>query len=106
MSMDICTAIIEICQDKKVDPPSVSVNAEGTANEQITWHDSNPHNISVDEIKAKQAELKTAYDNAKYQRDRKAEYPSIEDQLDKIYHDGIDKWKSEMILPVKQKYPK
>ena len=38
-------------------------------------------------------ELQTEYDNNKYQRDRAAEYPSIVDQLDKIYHDGIDEWK-------------
>jgi len=37
---------------------------------------------------------------------RKAEYPSIPDQLDYIYHYGIDKWKADMVLPVKNKYPK
>lgn len=36
---------------------------------------------------------------------RKDEYPSIEDQLDKIYHDGIDEWK-KVIKAVKDKYPK
>lgn len=34
------------------------------------------------------------------------EYPSIEDQLDYIYHHGIDKWRDEMIKPIKDKYPK
>ena len=37
---------------------------------------------------------------------RKQEYPPIADQLDKIYHDGIDAWKADMIKPVKAKYPK
>ena len=41
-----------------------------------------------------------------YTEKREREYPSIKDQLDKIYHDGIDKWKSEMIKPIKDKYPK
>jgi len=45
------------------------------------------------------------YDAKKYQRDRKPEYPSIEDQLDKIYHSGIDEWKKD-IKAVKDKYPK
>ena len=103
--MDICTATIEICKDNKWEHPQVSVNSEGTPNEQITWHDSNPNNITVDQIKAKQAELKTAYDSAKYQRDRKAEYPSIEDQLDDLYHNGIDGWKST-IKVTKDKFPK
>jgi len=37
--------------------------------------------------------------------DRKKEYPSIVDQLDDIYHNGIDGWK-ETIKAVKDKYPK
>jgi hypothetical protein len=40
----------------------------------------------------------------KYQRQR--EYPAIADQLDYIYHNGIDAWKEDMIDPVKNKYPK
>jgi len=50
--------------------------------------------------------LQAEYDAQDYARKRDAEYPSIKDQLDKIYHDGIDKWKDEMIKPVKDKYPK
>ena len=46
------------------------------------------------------------YDNASYDVKRKREYPSTDDQLDKIYHDGIDAWKADMIKPVKDKYPK
>ena len=96
--MDIIKAILAL------DPNAeVSVNAESL--DQITWHDGNPNNITNDQIIAKQAELKTAYDNNKYQRDRAAEYPSWEDQLDKIYHDGIDAWKAD-IKAVKDKYPK
>ena len=57
------------------------------------------------DIEAKISELKTAYDNNKYQRDRAAEYPSIVDQLDDIYHNGIDGWKTT-IKTVKDKYPK
>ena len=34
------------------------------------------------------------------------ENPTIEDQLDKIYHEGIDAWKNDMIKPIKDKYPK
>jgi len=37
---------------------------------------------------------------------RASEYPSITDQLDYIYHNGIDAWKTDMIDPVKTKYPK
>jgi hypothetical protein len=41
-----------------------------------------------------------------YKEKRVAEYPSIADQLDYIYHNGIDAWKKDMIDPVKTKYPK
>ena len=41
-----------------------------------------------------------------YATKRIAEYPSIGDQLDYIYHNGITKWKNDMIKPVKDKYPK
>lgn len=40
-----------------------------------------------------------------YKDDRAAEYPSIVDQLDDIYHNGIDGWK-ETIKATKDKYPK
>ena len=48
---------------------------------------------------------KTARDALKYQRDRAREYPSIADQLDDIYHNGIDAWKAT-IKVTKDKYPK
>ena len=56
-------------------------------------------------IQAKLAELQADYDAKKYQRDRAIAYPSIEDQLDKIYHSGIDGWKKD-IKAVKDKFPK
>ena len=37
---------------------------------------------------------------------RKLDYPSIEDQLDFIYHHGIEAWKTEIITPIKNKFPK
>ena len=36
---------------------------------------------------------------------RRAEYPPLEEQLDKIYHNGIDAWKAD-IKVIKDKYPK
>ena len=53
------------------------------------------------------AALQAAWDleNNSYKSQRKAEYPSIEDQLDDIYHNGIDAWKAT-IKTIKDKYPK
>ena len=56
-------------------------------------------------IQTKLDELQAIEDSNKYQRDRAAEYPSIPDQLDDIYHNGIDAWK-ETIKAVKDKHPK
>jgi len=40
-----------------------------------------------------------------YKWKREAEYPSVVDQLDDIYHNGIDAWKAT-IKATKDKYPK
>ena len=37
---------------------------------------------------------------------RIGEYPDYGAQLDYIYHNGIDKWKTDIVDPVKAKYPK
>ena len=57
------------------------------------------------EIDKARTELDTAYAADKYKRDRKFEYPSVVDQLDDIYHNGIDGWKAT-IKATKDKYPK
>ena len=56
-----------------------------------------------DEINKKRAEMRADYDAEKYQRDRI--YPPIGDQLDEIYHKGIDEWKIT-IKKVKDAHPK
>ena len=40
-----------------------------------------------------------------YKQQRAAEYPAITDQLDTIFHQGLDAWKAQ-IQAVKNKYPK
>lgn len=60
---------------------------------------------SEEAIQAKLAELQAEYDSKQYQRDRAVAYSSIPDQLDTIYHQGLDAWKAE-IKAIKDKYPK
>ena len=57
------------------------------------------------EIDAEIKRLQDEYDANEYQRSRASEYPSIADQLDEIYHNGIDSWKA-IIKQTKDKYPK
>tara|TARA_R100001086_G_C11707537_1_gene223191 strand:+ start:165 stop:479 length:315 start_codon:yes stop_codon:yes gene_type:complete len=69
----------------------------------IEWDSSNPDTQPTDD------ELNAAYiawKNAnEYKQNRVAEYPAIVDQLDDIYHNGIDAWKAT-IKATKDKYPK
>jgi hypothetical protein len=63
-------------------------------------YDKDENIITIDEslVTAKLAETE-------YQDKRRAEYPSIINQLDDIYHNGVDGWKTT-IKAVKDKYPK
>ena len=58
-----------------------------------------------EQIQAEIIRLQAEYEAKEYQRKRKAEYPSIADQLDDIYHNGIDGWKAT-IKTTKDKYAK
>ena len=65
-----------------------------------------PFTIDQSLVDAARAELDSEYAKVKYKDDRKAEYPDWGTQLDYIYHNGIDKWKTDIVDPVKAKYPK
>jgi len=58
------------------------------------------------ELTAEISRLEAEWDSQEYARKRKAEYPDWGTQLNKIYDDGLAKWKSEMVDPIKAKYPK
>ena len=77
------------------------INGENDA-----W-DLDGNKISIDEklVAKEMARLQSEHDLLQYQRDRKLAYPSIVDQLDKIYLSGIDAWKKD-IKVVKDKFPK
>lgn len=92
----IIKAIVAINPDARVSITSGDIK-------QIQWHNTTP--IAEADILAKQKELQAEYDANKYQRDRAEAYPSVADQLDDLYHNGIDGWK-KTIKAVKDKYPK
>tara|TARA_B100000131_G_scaffold122871_1_gene119983 strand:+ start:1069 stop:1374 length:306 start_codon:yes stop_codon:yes gene_type:complete len=96
----IIEAILKI--DEKA---QVSVVGEDIDTAVLTWSSSE---ISRADIKTKMAELQTAYDNNKYQRDRAEAYPSIQEQLDMQYWDNVNgttNWK-DAIAKVKSDIPK
>tara|TARA_Y100000310_G_C20282801_1_gene623393 strand:+ start:347 stop:622 length:276 start_codon:yes stop_codon:yes gene_type:complete len=84
---------------RKVHPNVVTIDGD------LDAFDKEGNKIVLDEskIKTEQDILVSEYDALQYQRDRR--YPSIGDQLDEIYHNGIDEWKKS-IKAVKDKHPK
>ena len=71
----------------------------------VDWMD-NENPPTTEALNTKIVELKAEYDTQEYARNRKAEYPDMGSQFNKIYDDGLTKWKSEMVDPVKTKWPK
>jgi hypothetical protein len=82
--------------------PGAEVTVRG---EEVEWYNPSTAPVTESQIATEVTRLQAVYDSNEYQRKRAAEYPSIVDQLDKIFHDGIDEWK-ETIQAVKDKYPK
>ena len=67
--------------------------------------DKDGNSVSIDEVKVSQEieKLNAKFESTQYQRDRI--YPSVEQQLDEIFHKGLDEWK-KTIQAVKDKHPK
>jgi len=62
--------------------------------------------INTDEMQRLLDEAEqTRFSQLSYTEKRIGEYPSISEQLDILYHNGFDTWKSE-IKKIKDKYPK
>ena len=73
----------------------------------ITWHKPETAPVTLEQIQAEQQRLQQAYDWDEYKRNRSREYPSIQEQLDALYHAGV--FPAEMaarIREVKAKYPR
>ena len=64
--------------------------------------DGNEVTIEQSKVDAARVEL----NKLNYKYERQDAYPDWGDQLDYIYHNGIEKWKTDIVDPVKTKYPK
>jgi hypothetical protein len=84
--------------------PNAQVSVSDDDINQITWENGTTP-IPITDIQAKMIEVQAEYDALQYQRNRAKEYPSMADQLDDIYHNGIDAWKATIKI-TKDKYPK
>ena len=98
MTIDISAALTSL-------KPKAQWNLDGFDYSGLTWLDKTQTKPTEQEIELKLAELKYQEEVNAYQEKRKLEYPDWGDQLDQIYHSGIDVWKSNIKL-IKDKYPK
>ena len=80
---------------------------DGKSNPYIAeWNITEKEKPTDEQLNALESEATKLENNAKADANRKAEYLSWEEQLDYIYHNGITKWKTDHIKPIKDKYPK
>ena len=96
-----CTMITKNDAIRALNPTAGFTTSGG---EIVQWDSTDPQ-PTEQEIEVKLAELKYQEEVNVYQEKRKLEYPDWGDQLDKIYHDGVDAWKTD-IKVIKDKYPK
>ena len=81
---------------------NLSGNSDGTN----MSYDDGQTPPSEEQIQAKIAELQADYDSKQYQRDRKQEYPSIEELVVALYDEEDKAPIIERRAAVKAKYPK
>ena len=87
---------------------SIRPNSEFTVGEtyvSLDWHSKDQDKPTEAEFDEALKTVKAEYNAQEYARNRQAEYPTIADQLDEIYHNGIDSWKA-VIKVTKDKHPK
>ena len=103
--MDIDIEPVRIIHALQALLPKALCSVRGDTYEDIVWEDEREIPTKED-VESKLAELKVEHAAQEYARNRAAEYPGWDKQLEKIYDDGLTKWKSEMVDPVKTKWPK
>jgi hypothetical protein len=79
---------------------SNAVTINGDTQETIVAKDSNGNEVNIN-----WTQVNAWTDPEQYKINRASEYPSMADQLDDIFHNGIDGWKTT-IQAIKDKYPK
>ncbi len=78
----------------------------GNSYDDLIFHDKSKTKPTEEAFNAKKKELEDEYKKNKYQRDRKSEYPSIEELVVALY-DATDKVEVDKLrAEVKKKYPK
>ena len=72
----------------------------------VTIHDDVAYDADGNEVTYDNDAVTVEINANAYKEQRAAEYPALSEQLDYIYHNSVEAWKTNMIQPVKDKYPK
>ena len=101
------TELYLIANSKTWDKTKVSLqdNSDGNGAFISSWSYDGLTQPTADQIASYETAGNTAETLSNVLATRASEYPSIADQLDKIYHDGVDEWK-KVIKKVKDDNPK
>lgn len=62
----------------------------------LKWYDDSIPKPTEEECNTELARLQAEFNSNEYQRDRTVAYPPIDEQLDTLYHKGLDGWKNEI----------
>ena len=87
--------------------PGAQWSLFGDTLDDLIWHDTEHDQPTAEEIQAEIARLKENYVDKTYQAKRAKEYPTIQDQLDALFHAGVfPEAMAAEIQAIKDKYPK
>ena len=74
----------------------------------LVIHDGSKSKPSESELTTELTSMQDSFDDENYKRNRESEYPSVQEQLDMLYHDQADSTTTfqTAIKTIKDKYPK
>ena len=85
--------------------PNAEFSVWGDDYSTIEWYNDSIPKPTLQEVDAELQRLQLEHDRKDYQRQRAQAYPSIEEQLDTLFHGGYDVWRAQ-IQAIKDQFPK
>ena len=99
-------AVIALYSEKH--PAGTGIRIDGDCEKDLSGvilGDGSTLKFSFNDVLKKKKELQDDYDSKQYQRDRAVSFPPLAEQMDILYHGGVDALKAEL-KKTKDKYPK
>jgi hypothetical protein len=93
-------------ENKIYDNLVIRKHADQSLENQANWKKWDETKPTKEFLESELTRIQSEFDAKDYYRSRKWEYPMLKEQLDYIYHHGIEAWKADLVKPVKDKFPK